>query len=378
MNTAPYFAPYPLAQPPVYSRWWASGLVLLSSMVAGGKLFLSNVYEPVVIAVSMAAVMLLWLFVFLLRVLFFRFNRHNAEVYNETAQEILQRWWAHHRQTAALVESVLVGVVGSTPELRQKLFTSGHKAPEPVRTPKGKAIRLCHLMDEDVVGRERELATSLATHWCEQHKDPFVLQPLRCYWQGSASAWQAFVQQMATSCPQVKLPEHPEPWQGMASLDAIIDQLQGAPMDARILCAGCQSTPPSADSRLPAGEAALLWLFGRQGRVRFARGEWFAADAEQLAAVAERVLQQSELETAAPVCVSFSQPDIAELSALNWNIRPFVQDANFGALAGLQAMVAQTLAASYAEQQGVPCGWLANDPHHTLTLGVVKPDESRI
>jgi hypothetical protein len=377
MNEAPYFAPYPRARSPVYSRWWLSGAALLSVLIVGGKLFLADLYEPRVMIVGMVGVLLLWLLVFLLRVLYVHFNQHFAHTYTVTARQIQRAWWTHHRQTAALVEAVLVGPVCSSVEDRQKLFTADHQPPEPVQTTKGEVSRVWQVMDEDTAGRERELAALLAIQWRRQHEAPITLHPLRCYWQGTASAWAAFVEQMASSCPQVKLPEHPEPWQGLASLDVIIDQLQGAAANARILCAGCASLPPQANSHLPAGEAAVLWLLGTQGGVRFCRGEWFAAESEDLATVAERVLQQSELDKPAPACVSFSQPEITELSALNWNIRPFVQDANFGALGSLETMVVQTLAAAYAQVHGVPCAWLGNDPHHTLTLGVVKPDDSR-
>jgi hypothetical protein len=377
MNEAPYFAPYPRARSPVYSRWWLSGAALLSVLIVGGKLFLADLYEPRVMIVGMVGVLLLWLTVFLLRVLYVHFNQHFAHTYTETARQIQRAWWTRHRQQVALVDAVLVGPVCNSVESRMKLFTPDHQPPVAEKVDGGLVMRLRQLTDNGIAGRERKLAMLLAMQWKEQHEAPIDLQPLRCYWQGTASAWAAFVEQMASSCPQVKLPEHPEPWQGLASLDVIIDQLQGAAADARILCAGCASLPPQANSHLPAGEAAVLWLLGTQGGVRFSRGEWFAAESEDLATLAERVLQQSELDKPAPACVSFSQPEITELSALNWNIRPFVQDANFGALGSLEAMVVQTLAAAYAQAHGVPCAWLGNDPHHTLTLGVVKPDDSR-
>jgi hypothetical protein len=110
--------------------------------------------------------------------------------------------------------------------------------------------------------------------------------------------------------------------------------------------------------------------------VRFTRGEWFLTDTEHLPTVAQRALQQSQLTAPTQICVSFSQPDVPDLGAIGWNTKQHVQDANFGALEKLQAMVALTLAAWYAEQHQMPCAWLANDPHYTLALGIVEPDES--
>lgn len=376
MNKAPEFAPYPQAQAPVYSRWLVIGAVLPTLVGSSSMWFFGDFYGPLAATVSVVGVLLLWLLAFLLRVLVYRFNRHNAQCYAETVEQIQQVWWARHRQKAALVEAVLVGAACSTPEHRQELFNPDHQPPKPKETPEGTAIRLCQVFGADIAERERQLAILLALHWHEQRTAPPVLQPLRCYWQGSLAAWEAFVEQMAKTCPEVHLPACPEPWQGIRSLDSIIDQLQGAPADARILCAGCQSSPIRQEHRLPAGEAALLWLFGPQGRVLFSRGEWFTADAESLTSVAERALQQSNLKSPAPICVSFSQPDVPHLFDIGWNTKQNVQDANFGALEDLEAMVVLTLAAWHAERHGQPCAWRAPDPHHTLVLGIVEPDDS--
>lgn len=248
--------------------------------------------------------------------------------------------------------------------------------PTPGSTPEGATIRLLQVFGDEVAERERHLANLLVLQWQAQQPEPLALQPLACYWQGSLATWQAFVEQMTKCFPEVRLPEQPEPWQGIRSLDSIIDRLQGAPAEARILCAGCQSSPPGPESLLPAGEAALLWLLGPEGGVRFSRGEWFDADTEHLVTVAERALQQGQLTAPPQCCVSFSQPGVPGLSAHGWNTSQYRQDANFGALGSLEAMVVQTLAAAYATQHQVPCAWLANDPHHTLALGIVEPDDS--
>ncbi|MGE8144300.1 hypothetical protein ACQKP7_03720 [Pseudomonas frederiksbergensis] len=375
MKTAPEFAPYPVAQTPVYSRWIASGVAVLVLLSVGSVALRSSI-EPRIAVIGVAFALLLWLLALLLRVLYWRFSQHNAQCYAESAEQVGQAWWKSHRQTAALVESVLVSAVCSTAEQGLKLFSPNHQPPKPQGTPEGRSIRPCQVFGSDVAERERNLAILLALQWHEQRVEHSAVQPLRCYWQGSITAWHAFVEQMALCSAQIQLPEQPEPWQGLRSMDSVIDQLQGAPASARILCAGCQSSPVRPDSRLPAGEAALLWLFGPEGGVRFSRGEWFCADTEHLPAVVTRALQQSELANSDQFCVLFSQPDVPDLSAVDWNTRQHTQDSNFGDLESLQAMVVQTLAAWYAEQHQVPCAWLANDPHHTLALGIIEPDDS--
>lgn len=375
MIPAPEFGPYPLVQAPLYSRWLASGVALL--VFSGSvSVALRPMIEARLAIGSVAGVFLIWVLALLLRVLFFRFNRHNAQSYHEAVEQVRQAWWQDHRQTIALVESVLVSAACTNAENGLRLFSSDHLPPVPQETPQGRTLHLCQVFGSDVAEREHNLAILLAQQWHEQRGENAVVQPLRCYWQGSQAAWQAFAHQVALCTPQVQLPELPETWEGIRSLDSVIDQLQGAATTARILCAGCQSSPAEQESHSPAGEAALLWLFGPQGGVRFTRGEWFSADTEQLTTVAERALQQSDLTTPAALCVSFAQSDVADLPAIGWNCKQHVQDANFGTLNRLQAMVAQTLAAWYAEAHQVSCAWLANDPHHTLALGVMEPDDS--
>ncbi|WP_457970489.1 hypothetical protein M1D68_12015 [Pseudomonas sp. R4-84] len=374
MIPAPEFAPYPASRAPGYRRWIA-GVAGLLILLGGASALLDGVVEPRLMVVGAITTLLAWLLVLLLRVLRYRFNRHNARCYAEAAQRIQRTWWAHHRQKAALVDTVLLGPACLTQEHRQNLLNPDQPAPIPQETPEGLALRLLQVFGDDLTERERQLAVLLALQWCEQQTEPIVLQPVRCYWQGSVDSWAAFVEQMAESCPQVELPERPEPWQGIRSLDSIIDQLQSAPSDARILCGGCQSSSPQKDSRLPAGEAALLWLLGPEQGIGLLRGEW-STDQESVVKVAERAVQQSELQAPAKVCVSFFQPDIVDLSAIGWNTKQNVQDHNFGTLANLEAMVAQTLAAWHAEQHGEPCAWLACDSHYTLALGIVKPHDS--
>ncbi|MFL8991178.1 hypothetical protein Q8X48_22510 [Pseudomonas sp. QLc11A] len=377
MNTAPKFDTYPLERAPDFPWWYAIGAGLFVLACAGAmQLDFGSFYNPIMRFLLIASVLAPWLLIFLLRVLFYRLNRHNSQCYAETSQQIQQAWWVRHRQTVALIEAVLVGGGSSDPEHRQALFSADHQPPAPAMTPDGATVRLLQMFGDEVVEREWQLAKLLVLQWQAQRPEPGPLQPLACYWQGSLSAWQAFVEQMGKTFAQVQLPEQPESWRGIDSLDSIIYRMQGAPSDARILCAGCQSLPARPDSRLPAGEAAVLWLFGPEGGVRFSRGEWFDADTELLPTVAERVLQQSEITSPPQACVSFSQPDVPSLSLHGWNTKQNVQDANFGDLEGLQAMVVQTLAAWYVEQHQVPCAWLANDPHHTLALGIVKPDDS--
>lgn len=372
MIPAPEFSTYPRVHAPVYSRWVASGVALLV-LCGGAGLVLRSIIEPRVIATCVVCVVLFWWLALLLRVLYVRLNWHNARTYHGAAEYVRQTWWRRHRQNVALVESVLISAACTTVEQGLRLFSPDHQPPEPQETAEGPTLHLCQVFGREVAERECNLATLLALKWQDRRDEHAAVQPLRCYWQGSLVAWQAFVEQMALCAPEVQLPAQPEPWEGLCSLDSIIDQLQGAPATARILCAGCQSSPIRPESNAPAGEAALLWILGAEGSVRFSRGEWFVPDIEQLPAVARRALQQSNLTDPVQQCIAFAQADLPDIGL---STHHFLQDANFGALQHLQAMVVQTLAAWYVEQHQVPCAWLATDPYHALALGVVHRYDS--
>lgn len=373
MKPALEFAPYPLASRPAYTRWLRMG-VLMTGIAIAVCFALRDLVEARVCAVVVGGVVLCWLVAFLTRVLRYRFNQHIACSYAAATKQQQQAWWRQHRQTAGLIESVLLTAACSKPTQVSGLFVPDHKPPMAVDLIEGKAIRLPQALAREPAMRERELAILLALQWQAQCKVASWAQLQGCYWQGTNEAWQAFTQQLQHSFPGACLPEQPEPWQGIRSLEAIIDSLHDAPADTRILCAGCHSSPTDSASPFVAGEAAVLWLLGPTGRTRFARAEWYAPEADSLEDVADRALRQAQLDTPPNRCVSFSHHEALDLTALNWNLKP-CQDANFGSLGGLESMVVQTLAAWYAEQNDTPCAWLAADPHHPLTLGIVRSND---
>ncbi|NIF25142.1 hypothetical protein F3J44_01975 [Pantoea sp. Tr-811] len=367
--------PYPEVAAPAYPRWLLAGAVLLG-LLASGAVALRSWVEPALLLLTGTVAVLLWVLALTLRVLRYRLNRHNAQCYSEAIAFERQAWWERHRQKVALLQSVLVSPVCAQPEQVTALFEAGAAPSAALAPPQAHAIRLAQVLAPEGPARECELAVLLALKWQAIRDGEGALQPVSCYWQGSAAGWQAFRAQLALCSPEVVLPEQPLPWEGLRSLDAIIDRLHAAPAGTRILCAGCQSTVAEIAQPMPAGEAAVLWLLGKTGRVMLPRGEWLAAGAEPLATVAERALEQSEMDAPATVCASLSQPGDPDQAALLWRVKAQRQDAHFGALGGLEALVMQTLAAWYAEQHGAPCAWLASDPEHALTLGIVTVDDS--
>ncbi|CNM02306.1 hypothetical protein [Yersinia proxima] len=374
MRPQPTFPAYRHARPPTGKRWLATGatVLLLTGGIAALLRHPEAGYGQVVMVIGFITVLsaLVWG----LRVLFYRMATHNAQLYHHEVKQVQQQWWARHCQHIALTEAVLIGPAGTTLTQWQRLINRDHRQPDVRIESGGKALRLLHSFAVDITEREKHLAKTLVLQWREQHQGPLAITPLRCYWSGSVASWLVFSTQMALSFPDVVLPAHPVVWRGEESMTEIIDELTHSAPESFFLCAGCCSLPASHESRLPAGEAAVLWLLGQTGKVQFSRGEVYnPSPDESIVAVAQRALDQSELTQPPDTSFLFSQPPIPDLNETGWNVTQHVQDLNWGELAEIESMVAQTLAAFFAEHHAMPCGWLARDPNHTLALGIVKP-----
>lgn len=375
MKRALEFAAYPLVAQPRYLRWLLAGVVMLVAAVGAGAA-LHPLIEARWWALGVAGVGLGWSLLFMARVLRYRFNRHNAQCYAQATERRCEAWWRQHRQCAGLLKAVLVSPACSRPEQVTALLALDNEPLAQAKDDQNRAIRLPQVIASEPGVRECELAVLLALQWRAGLPAAQAIRLLRCFWQGSPAAWQAFRQQVLVCFPEALLPEEAEPWHGLDSLGVVIDHLQQVPADARILCAGSHCSVSDGTPGLPAGEAAVLWLLAPRGPLRLSRGEWYCAQADSLAAVAERAQQQSGLDSPVQACVSFAQGEHLDPTLLGWNLKQRRLDMHFGALGGLQAMVVQTLAAWYASQHGTPCGWLAADPHYTLTLGIAEPDDA--
>ncbi|GLK89277.1 hypothetical protein [Pseudomonas turukhanskensis] len=368
MKAFPQFLPYPLNPRPAYLRWLTTGAVMLC-LVAVTGMQVSSFVEPRLALSAGVLVMMGWLLALILRMLYHHANRANAKRYAWGNAQVHQCWWQAHRQHVSMIESVMIGAACSPAESVPELFASTHLPGFDARPDKS-LLRSTLVYQRTRVAREAELARWLAWQWQEEYPASAAVQPLQCYWLGSPEAWQAFTARVAELMPLARLPQQPQPWQGIETLDGIIDSLQGAAAPARVLCAGCLSL----DDVAQAGEAAVLWLLGPQGGPHVLRGEWVGTDADALPAAAQRALKQAGLDKPAQACMSFSQPASLEVGKIGWDIAEHLQDAQFGALGELAPMVTLTLACEYARSQLQPCAWLASDPQHTLALGVVLPD----
>lgn len=374
MKPVPDYPRYNTAHPPSAARWLSAAALLV--LFSGGT---AALLQPVqgknsLIAAGILLALLLAGTGWLVRLLYYRISVHNAAFYHQLVEYEQQQWWDKHRQPFGLKERVLLGPAGTCSTDWLRMLNREHRPPEEKKEGDGSALRLPQISVIDAAAREKRLAELLVIEWQKQRSEKSFTSPLRCYWLGSEAAWQVFVTQMAQSFPTAVFPIHPTYWKGEESMSAIADELNHATSEGTILCAGCCSTPTSQNNEIPAGEAAVLWLLGKTGKVQFSRGEVFDEGIdESIVAVAQRALVQSELEQPPDSSFLFSHHDIPDLDKTGWNVTQYVQDLNWGALAELEPMVVQTLAAIFVEHNGIPCGWLARDPNHTLALGIVKP-----
>ncbi|PIF21666.1 hypothetical protein SAMN06273570_3618 [Candidatus Pantoea floridensis] len=320
------------------------------------------------LAVSTVIAALLFL-TWLARILYYRCAMHNGRFYQQLVEYEQQLWWQQHRQVIGLHDIVLLGPSGTEPQHWSRLLLREHRSPQPVTESTGRALRLPQIVTKDSGTREAQLASLLVLQWRKQRPDALALPPRLFYWLGSPGAWQAFTQQASVTFPELLLPEQPENWLGEASLATVIEKINNATVDQTILIAGCASQP-AISKDLPAGEAAVLWLVGREGVVQLNRGE--ICDSSTLANACQRALEQSEISEPPDACLLFTLPE-NELPSLNgWNLTHHVQDANWGITGNMAALILMSLAALNTQQQGKPSAWIARDLTAGYTTGIVK------
>ncbi|MCS3473133.1 hypothetical protein M2401_006901 [Pseudomonas sp. JUb42] len=372
MSKMPEFDPYPAARPPRYGWWFASLIVLL--------VILANLpwegYGGMVLLPLSIVVLGLWLIAFLVEIWAYSANHHDAQRFAKQVKQLKLDWQARYRRKAALVEAVLVEVTCSTVEVSQDLFGPYRQPANPAEPRDWIATHYGAVSGVDNAEHERQAAKLLAVQWSVQQAEPVVLQPLRCYWLGSQDSWEAFAEEMAQVCPEVRLPAHPEPWQGIGSLYAIIDQLQGAPDDAFIFCGGCQSLPTLAHSPQPEKAAALLWIFGAEGRLLFSRGEWLVPAAQGAAPMVQSQPHQYGRTALDQICVSFAEPYVPRPYDIDWRRRKDKEGSNIETLDDLPDMISMTQAALSIVRRRRVASWRGRYPQRPPVLGIVMPNDS--
>lgn len=378
MRPVPDYPAYRTARPPRTATWLSVAALLV--LLSGGfsVLLPSAEGKNSLVAAGILVALVLAASGWLIRVLYYRVSVHNAAFYSQLVAYEQQQWWAQHRQPFWLKENVLLGPAGRCSTDWLRVLSREQRHPEEKKEGSGSALRLPQISATAPTAREKRLAELLVIEWQKQRSENTFTPPLRCYWQGSDIAWQAFRAQMARIFPAIALPLRPEPWHGEASLAEIASDLAQAKSEGTMLIAGCQVVVASTKTALPAGESAVLWLAGRNGPVQLTRGETFSAEkGDALLSVSARALEQSELQEPPEASLLFSRSGLEKLAHNGWNVSQYQQDANWGDIGDMDALIVLSLAAIYAAHYQKPCGWIAHDPMNTLAIGIVKPDGQR-
>lgn len=369
----PSFPPRPEPASPNNKRWLLISAALLSFSSAVIALLTPAEQRGLnTIAVS-AVIMMLLLMAWLTRMLWYRCARHNSRFHQQLVEYEQQQWWSQHRQAFGLQDIILLGPAGTELQHWHRLLLREHRPPQPVLESSGQALRLPQIFSKSQTTREAQLARLLVMQWREHKADALLTSPTICFWLGTQDAWQAFIQQASATFPELSLPEYPECWLGEASLSAIAGKMPHLTAEQTILVAGCESHLATAGAALPAGEAAVLWLAGREGEVQLTRGEISdTGDADALSTACLRAMEQGEISEPPDACLLFSLLENDMPAASGWNLTHHIQDGNWGNTGSMEALVVMSLAALHTQQQGKPNGWIARDPVAGYTTGIVK------
>ncbi|STS82185.1 Uncharacterised protein [Klebsiella pneumoniae] len=248
MRPVPEYPPYGDARPPGTARWLSASalLVLLSGGVSA--LLASSEGKSALAATGILLALVLAGTGWLIRLLYYRMSVHNARFYDQLVAYEQQQWWAEHRQPIGLQEGLLLGPMGKTTTDWLRVLSRHQRPPEEENEGGGRALRAPYLSVSEAIAREKRLAELLVMEWQRQRSERTLTPPLRCYWQGTELAWQAFRAQMTLTVAQMTLPSRPDAWRGEASLAEIAHALAEA--DPMTLCL-------SPDVR---------WLSPRRGR----------------------------------------------------------------------------------------------------------------
>ena len=371
MRKAPEYPVWETASAPNNRRWLQAGALI--SLLAGGAGALTGEANR-----SAAAFAVMWLalvfigFLWLCRLLYFRFSLHHAIAWQRNVRYEQNLWWEEHQSLIGLKDILLLGPAGAETMDWQRVLRRIQRPPVERHETGGKTLRIARTFSADSQEREQQLVRALVMQWKTTSREmPQAIS--RCFFLGDAAVWSAFRAQMHDAFPEVNLPDQPEPWEGEATL-ARLTALLREDAKSQHLVVGCVSCPASPDSLLPAGESAALWLVGADAPVVMPRGEFYDASAsDPLRNICERAVTQCELDEDPATCILFSHPQIPQVNECGWNTTHNLQDNYWGIPGSMEPLIVISLAALYAQNEAQPCGWISTDPRHTLALGIVKP-----
>lgn len=371
MRSVPEYPVWNTASAPITRRWLQAGALII--LLAGGAGALTGEANRSAAAFAVMGFALVFIgFLWLCRLLYYRFSLHHAMAWQRNVRREQSLWWEEHQSLLGLQDVLLLGPAGAETMDWQRVLRRIQRPPVERHETGGKTLRIARTFSADSQERERQLVRALVMQWKTTSRGmPQAIS--RCFFLGDAAVWPAFHAQMHDAFPGINLPDQPEPWEGEATL-ARLTALLREDAKSQHLVVGCVSCPASPDSVLPAGESAAMWLVGADAPVVMARGEFYDASASApLSNICERAVTQCELDEDPAACILFSHPQIPQVNECGWNTTHNLQDSYWGNPGSMEPLIVISLAALFAQNEAQPCGWMSTDPQHTLALGIVKP-----
>lgn len=360
---------------PRWRRWWHA-LVWLWGLQAAAVLTLWPEDQPRLELWLWSAVLpLCWALVLALRVLSWQIGLFGNGVYHRTVDAAVERWWRRRSLGLPVQQVWLIGPAGDVQENYQGLMADA-SLPKPLKLREASPLRLCCPFSlSDSTSRAPELARYLARMALKLPELKERWPTLRgVAWMGDEGSQTAFIRALGKG--GVVLPEARLPLEDLADLDALIDAfyLDCRDKDDWVLCAGVLSTESAEGADLP-GEAGFLWLVSWQGRQVLHRGEYLDETHQSVTSLCAQMQRYAGIDSAPPACLAMDKESQKTFVEGGWTAARHQLAGHWGLLAHIAPFIGMSLALLQAGKAGQPCGWLSQDGHKRLGIGVAVPHD---
>lgn len=365
---------YPAFIEPVEPRWrrWGLGLGLLFAVQTTLLLALWPNAQPRRALWLWSAVLPLgWALLLAVRVAVWQIGLFNRKVYLRTVEVATRAWWQRRGLGLPVQDVLLLGPAGDVQAQYSNLMKDLPLAIPAVIPGAAQPLLRCPLSLGSNAAREPVLARHLARLTLGLPGLAQGWPHLRALaWVGDVRSQAAFVKMLARQ--DLAAPEARLPLQNLTDLDDLIDTFHRECRGEHdwLLCAGVVSRAQAHGSDVP-GEAGFVWRVSRQGRQLLHRGEYHAG--ESPAEVCAQLQRYAKLALPPPICLALDTTSQQTFTQGGWSAVEHQLSGHWGVLADLAPFIGMSLALLHAGEAGQPCGWLGQDAHKRMTIGVAVP-----
>lgn len=371
MIRPPSFPDYKTFSAPRWRAWWLALLVLWGAQLAVLLVLWPEQRPRLELWLWSTVVPLLWALALSLRCLVWQISLSNHDVYWQTLDAALQRWWRKRSRSLPVEQILLLGPALEEPAQWRPLLDGTAPLPEVTALEeKGAQGLSCSLSLKASADRPQALAVHLAKLLLAEPLPAERLKGLRgLVWVGEAGR-QAFVQTLAEG--GVSVPETDHSLNDLDGLDHLIDDFPRLCPEEKdwLLCAGVVGTLALEPPRI-AGEGGFVWRVGWQATARLQRGEYLLADkGDTPEVVGAQVQRYAGLEQAPAQYLAMDKSSMDGFVASGWSANGSLQAGYWGELRDLAPFVGMSLALLQVASSGQACGWMSQDGAQRLAMGL--------